>query len=210
MTSDLFRIRFRAHGIEASYIDYWYVDDIKIWNPQWTTAQLTVETGGSSFAGCPVTIVGKTGGRQSVVSGSDGTISFPQIEADVYMVTVDVEGYNLYEEEWEVWPTVHNDNTITVTRPNLAFSTTDVHEELIVEEKVERTVTLTNSGDGEAMWRLKQETATGTGDISNRFKLQQSFNASGDLQSAIVFDGDYFYTSSWYNIGKFYKYDRNG
>lgn len=210
LTSDLFRIRFRAHGIEASYIDYWYVDDIKIWNPQWTTAQLTVETGGSSFAGCPVTIVGKTGGRQSVVSGSDGTISFPQIEADVYMVTVDVEGYNLYEEEWEVLATGSNDHTITVTRPNLAFSTTDVHEELIVEEKVERTVTLTNSGDGEAMWRLKQETATGTGDISNRFKLQQSFNASGDLQSAIVFDGDYFYTSSWYNIGKFYKYDRNG
>lgn len=210
LTDDLFRIRFRAHGADARYIDYWYVDDIKVWNPQWTTAQLTIEAGGAPFANCPVTIVGKNGARQSVVSGSDGTFSFSQIEVDHYTVNIDVEGYNLYKGEWDVLASGPNNNTITVTRPNLVFSTDNLHKELVAEEKAEGIVTLTNTGDGEAMWRLEQKPATGTGDTSNCFKLQQSFNASGDLQSAVVFDGDYFYTSSWYNIGKFYKYDRNG
>ena len=71
-------------------------------------------------------------------------------------------------------------------------------------------MTLENTGDGEVMWRMLADHEIGSGDISGRFQLQQSFGASGDLQSAIVFDGEYFYTSSWYNIGKFYKYDRNG
>ena len=210
LTDDLFRIRFRAHGADARYIDYWYVDDVKVWNPQWTTAQLTVETGGAPFANCPVLITGEKGCRQEVVSGSDGVISFSQIEIDNYTVSVDVVGYNIYKGVWNVSASGTNNHTITVTRPNLSLSTTNLQDDLAVEEKANHTVTIKNSGDGEALWRLQQEPAVGSGDISNRFNLQQSFNASGDLQSAVVFDGEYFYTSSWYNIGKFYKYDRNG
>ena len=53
LDSNLFRIRFRAYGAISTYIDYWYVDDIKVWNPEWTTATLTVMSADGAVAGCP-------------------------------------------------------------------------------------------------------------------------------------------------------------
>ena len=61
LTSNLFSIRFRAHGLDASYIDYWYVDDIKIWNPQWTSGKLMLMCGASPMANVPVLIEGAGG-----------------------------------------------------------------------------------------------------------------------------------------------------
>ena len=61
LSDEIFRIRFRAHGESASYIDYWYVDDIKVWEPEWTTAQLTVQSQGMPVADCPVTLVADHG-----------------------------------------------------------------------------------------------------------------------------------------------------
>lgn len=210
LTGNLFQVRFRAHGEEAFYIDYWYVDDIKVWNPEWTSASLTVLAGGTPFAGCSVSLEGDGGGRYNAKAGADGKISFEKIEADTYTIVIDEEGHNLYKGKWIVENSSANDEVVNVTTPALSVSETELHEDLNVEDKVEKTVTLENTGDGEVMWRMLADHEIGSGDISGRFQLQQSFGASGDLQSAIVFDGEYFYTSSWYNIGKFYKYDRNG
>lgn len=210
LTGNLFQVRFRAHGEEAFYIDYWYVDDIKVWNPEWTSASLTVLAGGTPFAGCSVSLEGDGGGRYNAKAGADGKISFEKIEADTYTIIIDEEGHNLYKGKWIVENSSANDEVVNVTTPVLSVSETELHEDLNVEDKIEKTVTLENTGDGEVMWRMLADHEIGSGDISGRFQLQQSFGASGDLQSAIVFDGEYFYTSSWYNIGKFYKYDRNG
>lgn len=210
LTGNLFQVRFRAHGEDAFYIDYWYVDDIKIWNPDWTSASLTVMAGGAPFAGCKVAIEGAGGCRYSGETDANGKIDFGTIEADTYTVEIDEEGYNFYREKWTVESSSSNNEVINVTIPVISVSDTEVHEDLNVEDKAERTITIENTGDGEVMWRMLADHEVGSGDISGRFQLQQSFGASGDLQSAIVFDGEYFYTSSWYNIGKFYKYDRDG
>lgn len=210
LTSNLFNIRFRAHGPEASHIDYWYVDDVKVWNPQWTSGKLALMCGGSPLADTSVLLEGAGGSRQTLVSGSDGSISIDKIEVDDYTVTVDVDGYNLYKGTWNVAASGNNNFTANITRPNIELSASEVHADLNVEDKVEKTVSIKNTGDGEVVWRMLQDNPAGSGDVADRFKLQQSFNASGDLQSAVVFDGEYFYTASWYNVGQFYKYDRNG
>lgn len=210
LTGNLFQVRFRAHGEEAFYIDYWYVDDIKIWNPEWTSAKLTVNIGGAPYANCNVSLEGAGGGRHSVTTDANGAVEFEKIEADTYTVVIDEEGHNLYKDKWTIESSSANDEVINVTTPIVTVSETELHEDLNVEGKAENTVTIENTGDGEVVWRMLSDHEIGSGDISGRFQLQQSFGASGDLQSAIVFDGEYFYTSSWYNIGKFYKYDRNG
>ncbi len=210
LTSNLFSIRFRAHGLDASYIDYWYVDDIKIWNPQWTSGKLMLMCGASPMANVPVLIEGAGGSRDTLVTGNDGTISISRLEADDYSLTVDVEDCNFYKGTWTVSASGSNNFTIQLTRPEVKLSTDDIHVDMNVEDKLEKTVDIKNEGDGEVVWRMLQDNPAGSGDISSRFQLQKDFNASGDLQSAVVFDGEFFYTSSWYNVGQFYKYDKNG
>ena len=39
LSNNLFKIRFRAHGDDAKWINYWYVDDVKVWNPVWAKVQ---------------------------------------------------------------------------------------------------------------------------------------------------------------------------
>ena len=162
------------------------------------------------MANVPVLIEGAGGSRDTLVTGNDGTISISRLEADDYSLTVDVEDCNFYKGTWTVSASGSNNFTIQLTRPEVKLSTDDIHVDMNVEDKLEKTVDIKNEGDGEVVWRMLQDNPAGSGDISSRFQLQKDFNASGDLQSAVVFDGEFFYTSSWYNVGQFYKYDKNG
>lgn len=59
-------------------------------------------------------------------------------------------------------------------------------------------------------WYLNTAPKTGSGDATSLWNVQGSFTASGDLQSCVAFDGENYYTSSFTELGKFWKYDKNG
>lgn len=210
LDNDLFRVRFRAYGEVATYIDYWYVDDIKVWNPEWTTATLTVTSADGLVAGCPVTLTGNSGGVYTATTGDDGKVVFDEIEDDTYTVSIVNDGYNIYEGEWTVSNESENAFTAELKRPVMTLSATDVTAEIAAESSAEQTVTLSNTGDGPMTWYLNTKTEAGSGDASRLWEIQGTFTASGDLQSCVVFDGENYYTSSFTELGEFWKYDKNG
>ncbi len=210
LTSNLFRVRFRAHGIDGTYIDYWYVDDVKIWTPVWTTATLTIQNQGTALANCPVKLTADHGAIINTTSDANGKIEFPKIEAGNYTVSIIRDGYNDYTGSWEITPNGQNLFTAAVTRPILTQSETSVHANLKVEEIAKHSLTLRNTGDGEVSYILNPNYTAGSGDITNRWELQKTFDTSGDLQTSIAFDGEYYYTASWYFLGKYFKYDKDG
>ena len=48
----LFKIRFRAWGNDARYVNYWFVDDVKIWNPTTHAATIKTLNAGHPVANC--------------------------------------------------------------------------------------------------------------------------------------------------------------
>lgn len=210
LTNELFNIRFRAFGADAYYIDYWYIDDVKVWCPQWTSATLTVMSQGAALANTPVTLTADHGAIVNATTDNNGVIELPKIEKGNYTINVDIAGYNPLSQEWSINEDTHCTATAQVTKPIIEVSEGEIKADLACEEKITRTLTLTNTGDGPVKWNFDPIYTAGSGDDSNIWDIQTSFDASGDLQTSIAFDGENFYTTSTFFLGTFYKYDRQG
>lgn len=205
-----FQVRFRAHGADAQRIDYWYLDDVKVWNPVWSSATIQVTDGSAPVAGIQVQLRGENGSTYSAISDAQGRILLPQVEVDTYEVEAHAEGYNDFHTTLNVG-VAPAQLQMVLTSPQLQLSSLSIEaDDMATEQSLTRSLTLSNQGTGPAVWNLNQLLPKGKGSTDHRFELGPVFNLSGDLQSSIVFDGEYFYTSSWYFLGKFYKYDRQG
>lgn len=209
LTDDLFRIRFRAMGANAFYIDYWYVDDIKVWTPEWTEGDLTVATADGPVAGAEVSLAASHGGECRLATDDSGKAATGQIEKGTYTVTVKAKGCNQYGGTWTVGDG-DNHLKVNMTRPVATLSPSALEAELPAESKATKTFTLRNDGDGPMSWTLQKQTAKGSGDDRVQLKECRSWKASGDLQTSVAFDGEHYYTTSSVMLGEFWKYDRQG
>ncbi len=210
LTSDLFRVRFRAHGESALWINYWYVDDVKIWTPQWTTAQLTTTSAAGSLAGCTVNMEADHGAVINTTTDASGNVSFPKIEAGTYSVSILKDGYNVYRGSWTIGTEGSNVLSAVLTRPVAELSPTTLTADIDAEAVASQTATLRNTGDGPMTWYLKQTPAKASATAYNMWSPLTSFNTSGDLQQSVAFDGEHYYTTSSIELGKFWMYDKNG
>lgn len=210
LTSDLFHIRFRAHGSNASYIDYWYVDDVKVWNPQWGTGHINVTSADGVIPECPVNLKSDSGAEINATTDTNGTIDLPQIEEGHYTVSIVMDGHNIYKGTWDVTSGTANTFNAHLTRPRTNLSTDNVTVDISTDNATSQELTISNDGDGPMTWYLNKTIANGSGDASNIWNVQKTFQASGDLQNAVAFDGENYYTTSSVTLGEFWKYDREG
>lgn len=209
LTSDIFQLRWRAYGAYAMHIDYWYVDDVKVWNPSWGSLKLTLTSSAGAMANTAVTLRGEDGGVYNLTTDASGCVNLGQIEADTYAITIVKSGYNTYNGSVEVKDGQASTKDIRLTQPSLRLSTTSVSPEMAVEEKRTEHFTISNTGDGPMTWRMNYAPAKQSGKAVD-FQIHNAWNGSGDLQTSIGFDGEYYYTTSWYYLGEFWKYDRQG
>lgn len=211
LSSDLFRIRFRAHGKDAKWINYWYVDDVKIWTPVWTSAQLDVKSASAgNIADCDVTLTADHGAVINTTTDVAGHIAFDKIEEGEYEVVAKKDGYNIYKGKFQIKNGASNRINVTMTKPVADLSAKEVVADINAESSLVKTLRMTNNGDGELIWHLAAKPAKQSGDDTNRWEKQPSFTASGDLQQSIGFDGEFYYSTSSIELGKFWKYDKDG
>ena len=211
LSSDLFRIRFRAHGKDAKWINYWYVDDVKIWTPVWISAQLDVKSASAgNIADCDVTLTADHGAVINTTTDAAGHIAFDKIEEGEYEVVAKKDGYNIYKGKFQIKSGASNRINVTMTKPVADLSAKEVVADINAESSLVKTLRMTNNGDGELIWHLAAKPAKQSGDDTNRWEKQPSFTASGDLQQSIGFDGEFYYSTSSIELGKFWKYDKDG
>ena len=211
LSSDLFRVRFRAHGKDAKWINYWYVDDVKIWTPVWTSAQLDVKSASAgNIADCDVTLTADHGAVINTTTDAAGHIAFDKIEEGEYEVVAKKDGYNVYKGKFQIKSGDSNRINVTMTKPVADLSAKEVVADINAESSLVKTLRMTNNGDGELIWHLAAKPAKQSGDDTNRWEKQPSFTASGDLQQSIGFDGEFYYSTSSIELGKFWKYDKDG
>lgn len=209
LTSDFFRVRFRAHGKDAKWINYWYVDDVKVWNPVWAKGSMSVATPDGVASRCPVTLTGDNGTVIEETTDSKGNISFDQIEEGTYNVSIKLDGYSEYTGTWTVKKDENNQFKAELTKPKAEFSTNEISADIEAESSITKNFKLSNPGTGLLTWYLRENVKPGSGSDVNRWKTMPSFKTSGDLQQSVTFDGQYYYTTSSIELGKFWKYDKN-
>lgn len=209
LKNDYFKLRWRAYGVYALHIDYWYVDDVKVWNPAWGSLKMNVTSANGPVNGATVELNGKTGGTYNLTTDANGGVALGQIEADRYAVTIKKSGFNEYHDSLDIKEGQTASPTLKITAPTLQLSTTSIMPDLALEEKKTESFTISNTGDGPLTWRMNYLPAKQTGKAID-FEFHKSWQASGDVQTCIAFDGEYYYTSSWYYLGEFWKYDREG
>lgn len=210
LTSNLFKVRFRAHGADAKWINYWYVDDVKIWNPVWTSASLNVKTNDGIAADCPVKLTGNNGAVINATTDASGNIELSRIEEDTYTVEIIREGYNVYRGDWTIVKGSANNLSVKLTSPKASLSATSLSVNMEAESKTNKTFSLKNTGDGPMVWHWNDQPTKFSGNTVNQWQPHESFTTSGDLQQSVAFDGEYYYTTSSVELGKFWKYDKNG
>lgn len=208
--AEFFYVRFRAHGANSWEINYWYVDDVKVWCPQTKAATVSVQSMGAPVAGADITLTADHGAVYTGTSDSQGTYNIPRLEYGDYTVEVEADGYDRLEQTLSFSEESSSNIQLTMLRPVLSWQSASIEESIPQESKSTRTLTLSNSGDGEAFWTLTPKPEALSGDTARQFEPGPSFDASGDLQSSVAFDGEYFYTASTYTLGRYYKYDKEG
>lgn len=207
--SDYFKLRWRCYGPTAMHIDYWYVDDIKVWNASFGQLRMNVSGADGAVKDTEVKLTGTNGSKYSATTDANGNIALGQVEADHYTVDIVKEGYNVYRGSLDVYKDKTTETSVHLTRPVVTLSSDNISADLSVEEKATKSFTIQNTGDGPMTWRMnyapKKQSGKGTDLIVNK-----AWKGSGDLQTSIAFDGEYYYTTSWYYLGEFWKYDKEG
>lgn len=208
--AEFFKIRFRAHGKDSWTINYWYVDDVKVWCPQVRPATVSVTASGTPVAGAAVTLTADNGAIYKGTTDAAGKMTVDRMELGQYDVDIEARGCEIYTGKWNLTADAASTLDVALLHPVVNWDAAALNITLPQETTAARTAVLTNSGNGTVYWNLAPQPEPQSGDATGMFTPGESFDASGDLQSSIGFDGQYFYTASTYTLGRYYKYDRNG
>ncbi len=149
-----FKLRFRAYGADSYNINYWYVDNIRIYQ-QITgnfTGTVTRLLDGSPVADAAITMTNALSGSYTTTTVADGSYAFNGIEAGIYALTLEKEGYNVISEE----DTILGNQTVTkdyqLTAPTIAVVPDSLTVTVIFGQTTTRELTITNSGNGPLAW----------------------------------------------------------
>ncbi|MCK9424081.1 MAG: carboxypeptidase regulatory-like domain-containing protein, partial [Bacteroidales bacterium] len=149
-----FSVRFRAYGENSFNIDYWYVDNIKIYQQVVgnLTGTITTLTGGTPIEGALVTINNALSGTYTATSGANGVYTITGAEAGAYNFSVVKEGFNKIEGNLAIVGNETVTQNFQMTAPIIGVDPTSLSVTVPVGETTTRTVTVSNTGDGPLNW----------------------------------------------------------
>ena len=149
-----FKVRFRAYGANSYNINYWYVDNIKVYqqvvgNIAGTVTKLSDNT---PVAGATITMTNALSGTYTATTDANGAYAINGAEAGNYALTLSKEGYNVISGN----VTITGNQTLTqnyqLTAPTIAVAPNSLTVTVPVGQTTTRDLTITNSGNGPLAW----------------------------------------------------------
>jgi hypothetical protein len=149
-----FKVRFRAYGANSYNINYWYVDNIKVYeqvvgNIAGTVTKLSDNT---PVAGAAITMTNALSGTYTATTAADGTYAINGAEAGNYALTLSKEGYNVISGNVAITGNQTLTQNYQLTAPTIAVAPNSLTVTVPVGQTTTRDLTITNSGNGPLAW----------------------------------------------------------
>jgi hypothetical protein len=200
-----FRLRFRVSGNGGNTAYYLYLDNIRIWTPEYAAWGGTVCSINVPLEGANLKLV-KSDDSQityETVSGNDGKFFFPQVEKGIYTLTVSGAGKILYENSGYLIETESTDALLLIPGASVEMDTSPLHVLLGQNKSKNIRLPLFNTGNDTLKWRaemkyriLGNENETGKSDNSEPplWEVAHGFDFENPRETAIVLHNNHYYT----------------
>lgn len=206
-----FKVRFNAGGEYAFSINSWYISYVKVYEKAKATVSGKATCGGKAVENAVITWTSQDEDVYKTVSGADGTYRIENVDAGTYTVTAKLPDYIPYKVEQIAVEKGSKTYDIAMTRPDFAIPA-EASYTLKAEATQQGTLSLANTGNGPARVSFDIDYGQPAAGLEPALKPIKTFRPRDVMQSAICFDGTYFYTakSDEFADGVIEKYDRDG
>ena len=209
-----FQIRFTGGGENAANLagtsNGWFIKYIRVYEKAQANLSGKVTCAGNPVNGAAITFSGTEGDVYKATTDESGNYTIAGVDKGTYVVKSLIKAYNPYKSEEMAIEKGQKTIDIAMTQPVIAAQAEKTYE-LKAEETVNDKIVLSNTGNGPATVRLSLNYGTITGQAP-KLKPLTTFRPKDVMESAICFDGNYFYTamSHEYAEGIIFKYDKEG
>ncbi|MCK9618881.1 MAG: carboxypeptidase regulatory-like domain-containing protein, partial [Lentimicrobiaceae bacterium] len=147
-----FKVRFVANGADSYDINYWYLDNVKIYEKLVATLLGTVAdlTNGTPIAGATVSAYG-TGAPITAVSGTNGAYSM-ELEAGTYNINCSAQGYCEANEQNYTINAGANTLNFELGSPTMEVSPEVMQVVVLPNQTLTDYITINNNGSCELNW----------------------------------------------------------
>ena len=146
--NELFQVRFVANGTNSFDINYWYVDNVMIYERLLANVygQVTVCATGDPVEGAMITV----GDYEPVYTDAGGYYSV-SVEHGTYDVACEMDGYNVVTAT-AVEITEDLEWNVCLTQPTMDVTPLEIYVDVIENSVHDEYVTVANNGDGSLGW----------------------------------------------------------
>jgi hypothetical protein len=200
-----FQLRFRASGAGGTNPYNWYLDDIRIWNPEYIDFGGTLHSIDAPLEG--VTVRLEKSDDKAVVyqteTGETGNFLFTPVEKGIYKLTVLKENETLYTDS--AYAIEAENTSVFIQLPASRLQTDTSPRHVVLGENKNKTISvpLSNVGNAEAEWNasidyksLGAGNETGKSNILHapEWKTGKPFNFNALDETAVVLHKNHYYT----------------
>jgi len=149
-----FKVRFRAYGANSFNINYWYVDNIKVYEQVVgnIAGTVTKASDNTPVAGATITMANALSGNYTATTDANGAYAINGAEAGNYTLTLTKEGYNVISGNVAITGNQTLTQNYQLTAPTIAVAPNSLTVTVPVGQTTTRDLTITNSGNGPLAW----------------------------------------------------------
>jgi hypothetical protein len=199
-----FRLRFRVSGEGGNASYYWYLDNIRIWSPEYVTFGGTVLSIDLPEEGAQLKLVkaDDTGIVYETVSGNNGRFLFPQVEKGTYLLTISKAGKTLDENPGYRIDTEETNALIAIPGSRIQMDVSPIQILMGQDKSKNIRLAVTNAGNDTLKWRAETKyTRLGTGNEIGRsdiaepplWEAKHGFDLENPREKALVFHNNRYY-----------------
>jgi len=149
-----FNVRFRVYGDNSTNINWWYIDNINVFQQVMGNliGTITKLADGTPIEGATISITNTLGNTYSATTSANGTYTINNAESGIYTLTIEKEGYNIIEDVI----TIIGNQTITkdyqLTVPSIDVVPNSLTVTVPIGHTTTRELTITNNGSSPFEW----------------------------------------------------------
>jgi hypothetical protein len=200
-----FQLRFRVSGNGGSTSYFWYLDNIRIWEPEYVRFGGVIRSVDVPAEGVRLELAKSddTFLLYEALSGAGGDFLLPQVEKGIYRLTLSKAGETLYENSAYRIEAENTNLVLVIPAPRIQIDASPLHLLLGENKSKDISIPLSNTGNETLKWQAEMKylslgsgNETGNSDISEppMWEAAPLIDFQTPREASAVFHNNHYYT----------------